>query len=83
MTTMFILNLGYFMSAGFDQVLNFTNDAVNSRIDILDTYIYRLGIINGQYSLGTAVGVLKGIVGVFLVLATHITSKKLTGTGVW
>jgi len=83
MVTMFILNLGFFLNAGFDQVLNFTNDAVNSRIDILDTYIYRLGIINGQYSLGTAVGVLKGIVGVFLVFATHITSKKLTGTGVW
>ncbi|WP_426350614.1 ABC transporter permease [Alloiococcus sp. CFN-8] len=83
MVTMFILNLGFFLNAGFDQVLNFTNDAVNSRIDILDTYIYRLGIINGQYSLGTAVGVLKGIVGVFLVLVTHITSKKLTGTGVW
>ncbi|MGM9974180.1 MAG: ABC transporter permease [Clostridiaceae bacterium] len=83
MVTMFILNLGFFLNAGFDQVLNFTNDAVNSRIDILDTYIYRLGIINGQYSLGTAVGVLKGIVGVFLVLATHFTSKKLTGTGVW
>ncbi len=83
MVTMFILNLGFFLNAGFDQVLNFTNDAVNSRIDILDTYIYRLGIINGQYSLGTAVGVLKGIVGVFLVLATHFISKRFTGTGVW
>lgn len=83
MVTMFILNLGFFLNAGFDQVLNMTNDAVNSRIDILDTYIYRLGIINGQYSLGTAVGVLKGVVGVFLVLTTHFISKKLTGTGVW
>lgn len=83
MVTMFILNLGFFLNAGFDQVLNMTNYAVNSKIDILDTYIYRLGIINGQYSLGTAVGVLKGVVGVFLVLTTHFISKKLTGTGVW
>lgn len=83
MVTMFILNLGFFLNAGFDQVLNFTNDAVNSKIDILDTYIYRIGVINGQYSLGTAVGFVKGVVGVFLVLTTHFISKKLTGKGVW
>ena len=83
MVTMFILNLGFFLNAGFDQVFNFTNDAVNSKIDILDTYIYRIGLINGQYSLGTAVGVIKGFVGVFLVLITHFISKKITGKGVW
>lgn len=83
MVTMFILNLGFFLNAGFDQVLNFTNDAVNSKIDILDTYIYRIGLINGQYSLGTAVGVIKGFVGVGLVLITHFISKKITGRGVW
>jgi putative aldouronate transport system permease protein len=83
MVTMFILNLGFFLNAGFDQVLNFTNDSVNSVIDILDTYIYRIGVINGQYSLATAVGVIKGVIGVFLVLMTHIVSKKFTGKGVW
>lgn len=83
MSTMFILNLGYFMSAGFDQVLNFTNPAVNSVIDILDTYIYRIGLQNGQYSLATAVGLFKGAVGMALVLLTHVTSKRLTGEGVW
>lgn len=83
MITMFILNLGFFLNAGFDQVFNFTNDSVNSVIDILDTYIYRIGLINGQYSLATAVGVIKGVIGVFLVLVTHVVSKKLTGKGVW
>lgn len=83
MVTMFILNLGYFLSAGFDQVLNFTNDSVNSVIDILDTYIYRIGLERGQYSLATAMSLLKGIVGCVLVFITHVTSKRLTGTGVW
>lgn len=83
MVTMFILNLGFFLNAGFDQVLNFTNDSVNSVIDILDTYIYRIGVLNGQYSLATAVGVIKGVIGVFLVLVTHVASKKFTGKGVW
>lgn len=83
MVTMFILNLGFFLNAGFDQVLNFSNDAILSSIDILDTYIYRIGIQSGQYSLATAVSLIKGVVGVFLVLGTHFTSKKLTGKGVW
>ncbi len=83
MTTVFILNLGFFMSAGFDQVYNFTNASVNSVIDILDTYVNRVGIESGQYSLGTAVSLIKGVVGVILVYMTHITSKKLTGEGVW
>lgn len=83
MVTMFILNLGYFLSAGFDQVLNFTNDSVNSVIDILDTYIYRIGLERGQYSLATAMGILKGVSGTILVLITHFTSVRLTGNGVW
>ena len=83
MTTMFILDLGFFMTAGFDQVFNFTNQSVNSVIDILDTYVYRIGLESGQYSLATAVALIKGIVGVFLVLVTHLVSKKVTGKGVW
>lgn len=83
MTTVFILNLGFFMSAGFDQVFNFTNSAVNSVIDILDTYIYRLGLENGQYSLASAVSLFKGTAGALLVLVTHVASKKATGEGVW
>lgn len=83
MVTMFILNLGFFLNAGFDQVLNFSNDSVLSSIDILDTYIYRVGIQNAQYSLSTAVSLIKGVVGVFLVLGTHVMSKRFTGKGVW
>ena len=81
--TMFILNLGFFLNAGFDQVFNFSNAAVQSRIDILDTYIYRIGIEGGQYSLATAVSLIKGVVGMLLVRGTDIISKQLTGKGVW
>lgn len=83
MTTVFILNLGFFMTAGFDQVFNFTNNAVNSKIDILDTYIYRIGIDGGQYSLASAVSLIKGTVGMILVFITHKLSKRFTGKGVW
>ncbi len=81
--TIFILNLGFFMNAGFDQVFNLSNDSVNSVIDILDTYVYRIGILNGQYAYATAASLFKGVVGIVLILGTHYLSKKYTGKGVW
>ncbi|MBD7984527.1 sugar ABC transporter permease [Sporosarcina sp. Sa2YVA2] len=81
--TIFILNLGFFMNAGFDQVFNMSNDSVNSVIDILDTYVYRIGILNGQYAYATAASLFKGVVGIVLILGTHYLSKKYTGKGVW
>ena len=83
MVTVLILNIGFFMNAGLDQVLNFTNPAVNSEIDIIDTYVYRIGLQNSQYSFATAANLFKGIVGTVLIITTHLTSKKLTGKGAW
>ncbi len=81
--TVFILNLGFFMNAGFDQVFNMMNDAVINTVDIIDTYVYRVGLMQGNYSLGTAAGLFKGIIGLFLILSTDKLSRKVTGEGVW
>lgn len=83
MITVLILNIGFFMNAGLDQVLNFTNAAVNSEIDIIDTYVYRIGLQNSQYSFATAANLFKGAVGMVLIISTHLFSKKLTGKGAW
>ena len=83
MVTVLILNVGFVMSAGYDQILNFTNDAVLSRVDILDTYVYRIGLLQGQYSFATAANLFKGVIGTAMILLTHFTSKKLTGKGAW
>ena len=83
MVTVLILNIGFFMNAGLDQVLNFTNAAVNSKIDIIDTYVYRIGLQNSQYSLATAANLFKGVIGTLLIISTHLFSKKLTGKGAW
>ena len=80
---LFIMNLGFFMNAGFDQVFNLMNDSVISTIDILDTYVYRIGLINGEISYATAVGLFKGIVGIILIMVSHIVLKKKTGKGIW
>lgn len=81
--TVFILNLGFFMNAGFDQVFNMMNDAVINHVDIIDTYVYRIGLGKGNFSLGTAAGLFKGIIGLFLILSTDRLSRKVTGEGVW
>lgn len=81
--TVFILNLGFFMNAGFDQVFNLMNDSVISVIDILDTYVYRIGLQNGQYSIATAASLFKGLIGMVLIVSTHFVSKKISGKGVW
>lgn len=81
--TVFILNLGFFMNAGFDQVYNMMNDSVISVVDILDTYVYRVGLANGQYAYATAASLFKGVIGIILISSTHIISKKLTGKGIW
>ena len=81
--TLFILNMGMFLSADLNQVINFMNDVNRSQIDILDSYVYRIGLITGEYSLATAAGLFKAVLGMVLIVAAHFVSKRLTGKGVW
>ncbi len=83
MMTVFILNIGFFMNAGVDQVFSFTNTSVNSVIDIIDTYVYRVGLLEFQYSFATAASIFKAIIGLVLILSSNFISKKLTGKGAW
>ena len=62
-----ILSLGSMLDAGFDQVLNMYNPVVYPTGDILDTYIYRAGLVSAQFSLATAVGLFRSIVRLILV----------------
>jgi putative aldouronate transport system permease protein len=81
--TLFILNMGMFLSADLNQVINFLNDVNRGQIDILDTYVYRIGLKTGEYSLATAAGLFKAVFGMILILSAHFFSKRLTGKGVW
>jgi putative aldouronate transport system permease protein len=81
--TLFILNMGMFLSADLNQVINFQNDVNRSTIDIIDTFVYRIGLKTGEYSLATAAGLFKAVVGMVLIMVAHFVSKRLTGKGVW
>ena len=81
--TVLIVNVGVVLNVGYDQILNFQNDAVLSRIDVIDTYAYRIGLEGTQYSFATAASLVKSIISLALILVTHFTAKKLTGRGAW
>lgn len=74
-----ILALGGVMNGGFDQIWNMYNATVRSSAEIIDTFVYRKGIGNGMYSLGTAVGLFKSLVGVILLTSSHWAAKKFAG----
>lgn len=72
------MNLPNILNAGFDQVFNLYNPLVMETADIIDTYVYRVGLLGRQYSLGTAVGLLKSVVGITLMLLANKLAQVLT-----
>lgn len=73
---MFILRIGGILDAGFDQVLNLYTPSVYSVSDIIDTYVYRLGLTQMQFSLTAAVGLFKNVIAFALVLLTNYLVKR-------
>ena len=76
---MLVLALGGVLNAGFDQVFNLYSPVVYSTGDIIDTYVYRLGIQQAQYSIGAAVGLFKSLVSCILVCVSYYMADKLAG----
>lgn len=76
-TTVFIMNLGSILNAGFDQIYNMYNVMVYKSSDILDTYSLRL-LQDGRYELGTALGLFKSLVGLCFVLGSNKIVKVLS-----
>lgn len=75
--TLFIIRVGSIMYAGFDQIYAMSNDAVVSVADIIDTYVYRIGLTQRNFSLATAAGLFQSVIGLILVLITNVISKKV------
>jgi putative aldouronate transport system permease protein len=71
------LAIGNILNAGFDQIFNMYNPLVYDKGDIIDTFVYRTGILNGQYSFATAVGVFKSLVGFLLIVVGYRVAYKL------
>jgi putative aldouronate transport system permease protein len=77
-----ILRVGGVLDAGFDQILTLYSPAVYDKADVLDTYVYRVGLQNFQFSLTAAVGLFKNVIAVVLVLMTNYIVKKMGQEGI-
>ncbi len=70
------LALSKILDAGFDQIFNLYNPLVYEKGDIIDTYVFRTGILQSQFSFSTAVGMFKSVVGLVLVVITYRLAHK-------
>src|SRR5690606_18458299 len=73
------LSLGNILNAGFDQIFNLYNPLVYDKGDIIDTFVYRTAILNGQYSFGTAVGMFKSLVVLVLIFFSYRMAVRFAG----
>ncbi len=76
---MTILSLGNVLNAGFDQIYNLYSPGVYATGDIIDTYVYRLGIEQAQYSVATAVGMFKSAVSAVMILTSYYLADRFAG----
>ena len=73
------LNMGQVLNAGFDQILNLYSPLVYETGDIIDTYVYRVGLLGLQYSFGTAVGLFKSVISFALLVISYRLADKFAG----
>ena len=72
-----VLGLSNVLNAGFDQVYNLYNPMVYSTGDILDTWVYRIGLVNLQFSLATTAGLFKSVVSFVMIVTSYVLAYKL------
>jgi putative aldouronate transport system permease protein len=79
--TMLLLQIGSFMELGFEHVFSLLTPMTYSTGDIFDTYVYRVGILQAQYSITTAVGLFQSVIGLVMVVFFNQLSKKISDDG--
>lgn len=80
---MLILSCNNIVNAGFDQIFMLYSALVYSVADIIDTYVYRIGIKNADYSFSTAAGLFKSVIAFVMILIVNTVAKKTGNEGIW
>ena len=81
--TLLIINIGSFMSVGFEKILLIYNPTLYSTADVISTYLYRNGIVSGSFSYAAAAGLFEAVIGLALVAAANFVSKRVVGASLW
>jgi len=80
---LFILQMGNVLDNGFDQIFLMSNAGNRAVSDVLDTFAYREGIINGAFSYTTAIGLFKSVIGIILILGSNKIAKIAGESGIF
>jgi len=81
--TMLLLKVGHFMDFGFERIWVFLSGVNQEKIEIFDTFIYRVGLQGAQFSFSTTIGLFKAVVGLTLLLGSNYISKRLVDKGLF
>lgn len=80
---MLIMQMGSVFSVGADKILLMYSPANYNFADVINTYVYRMGLVQSDYGLSTAVGLFNSIIGTILLITTNQIAKKLAGTSMF
>jgi len=79
----FILNLGNILNAGFEQIFLLYSPLVYNVADVIDTFVYRMGIVGSDYSFSTAAGLFKSVVALIMIAASNSIAKRAGQEGIF
>ena len=80
---MLILNMGYVMSVGFEKSYLMQNPLNLETAEIMSTYVYRVGLLNTDYSFSTAIGLINSLINLILILGFNSIARKMGDTSLW
>jgi putative aldouronate transport system permease protein len=83
MVTLLILNIGTFMTVGFEKILLLYNPLTYPTADVISTYLFRMGFESSSFSYAAAIGLFEALIGVTLVLSANAISRRWVGTSLW
>ena len=78
-----IMRIGWLLSVGFEKIILMYNEATYETADVISTYVYRVGLLNSDFSYGTAIGLFNCMVSLVLILAANAFSRKFSDTSLF
>lgn len=82
-TIMLLLRCGQIMNIGYEKVLLMQNDLNRASSDVISTYVYRVGILEGNYSYSTAINLFNSLCNVVLLFFANLLARRMGGTSLW
>ena len=82
-TILFILKMGNILNVGFEKILILYSPTTYEVADVISTYVYRIGILDANFSYSTAIGLFNSVVNIIFLLLTNALSKKMNNSGLF